>query len=568
MQPRRLQRSSRSRFRESSSTLLLPPNLRAKVLETYTMVKEYDTETGNKIINDYLILEEIGRGTYGKVKLAQDLRTNELVAVKIVERHSRRKHLEMNRSSQDRSREVKSGLPSGSILKIQREIAIWKLCFHPNVVKLIEVIDDPSSKKIYLILEHMEGGEVIWKDDDDMPTLPLQRSRAIFRDIVNGLDYLHYRGIIHRDIKPANLLVHSDGTVKISDFGVSYLHRIFMDGVEKAEEIDRELSKTAGSPAFFAPELCYTGDQRDSTDEVAMGEMGSGGVLAALTRSRSAKRLTGNRPKITKAIDVWALGVTLYCLVFGRCPFVAETEFELFNIVPNEELQFPHDDVDPDLQDLLLRLLDKNPETRITLEQVKYHAWVIEDLPNPEQWIRDTEPSGYHDDDFEGDEVVATDHVQQPSRFMKKLNKITSAIANFTVGFRWKNNKEPAAPTPEAKHRSMVSLHTRKQSSNSQRYSTGAIENWPTALANANSRDASLFGQQSHSYVPPSSFSDIRRGRKSDTSEEDALTFMEFTARPRQDTLQRDVLSGGNEQYNSRKIQIPYTERPAGYAQS
>ena len=82
MQQRRLQRrlSSRSRFKESSSTLhRLPPNLRAKVQETSTMVKEYDTETGNKIINDYLILEEIGRGTYGKVKLAQDLRTNELV---------------------------------------------------------------------------------------------------------------------------------------------------------------------------------------------------------------------------------------------------------------------------------------------------------------------------------------------------------------------------------------------------------------------------------------------------------------------------------------------------------
>jgi hypothetical protein len=77
-------------------------------------------------------------------------------AVKIVERHSRRKHLEMNRSSQDRSREARSGLPSnhGNILKIQREIAIWKLCFHPNVVKLIEVIDDPSSKKIYLSKLH------------------------------------------------------------------------------------------------------------------------------------------------------------------------------------------------------------------------------------------------------------------------------------------------------------------------------------------------------------------------------------------------------------------------------
>lgn len=163
---------------------------------------------------------------------------------------------------------------------------------------------------------------------------------------------------------------------------------------------------------------------------------------------------------------------------------------------------------------------------------------------------------------------------QQPSRFMKKLNKITSAIASFTVGLRWKSNREAAeyAPSsrPEAKHRSMVSLHTRKESSNSQRFSTGAIENWPTALLNANSRDASTFGQQSHSYVPPSAFNDMRRGRRSDTSEEDAQTFMEFTARPRQDTLQRDVFSGGSEQYNSRKIQIPYNEPPrdinAGYS--
>ncbi|KAJ2957651.1 hypothetical protein NQZ79_g6620 [Umbelopsis isabellina] len=375
MQQRKLQRRHSSRSKDVRTYARLPPNLRAKVRETRTMVKEYDTETGNKIINDYLILEEIGRGTYGKVKLAVDLRIDEFVAVKIVERHSRRKHLEMHRSSQDRSRD-KSGLPTnqGNVLKIQREIAIWKRCFHPNVVKLIEVIDDPSSKKIYLILEHMEGGEVVWKDEEDQPTLPLDRSRAIFRDIVNGLDYL-----------------------KISDFGVSYLQKPYVDGVEKAEDLDRELSKTAGSPAFFAPELCYTGEQRDSMEETN---------LAGLTRSRSMRRTSSySRPRITKAIDVWALGVTLYCLVFGGCPFVAETEFELFNIVPREDLKFPHEDVDNTLKDLLQRLLDKNPDTRITLDEVKRHPWVIEDVPNPEQWIKDTDPESYHDIDFEGDDI-------------------------------------------------------------------------------------------------------------------------------------------------------------------
>jgi serine/threonine protein kinase len=79
MQQRKLQRRHSSRSRDVRPHARLPPNQRAKVLETSTMVKEYDTETGNKIINDYLILQEIGRGTYGKVKLAVDLRTDEFV---------------------------------------------------------------------------------------------------------------------------------------------------------------------------------------------------------------------------------------------------------------------------------------------------------------------------------------------------------------------------------------------------------------------------------------------------------------------------------------------------------
>lgn len=533
MQQRKPQRRHSSRSRDVHAYARLPPNLRAKVRETSTMAKEYDTETGNKIINDYLILEEIGRGTYGKVKLAVDLRIDEFVAVKIVERHSRRKHLEMHRSSQDRSRD-RSGLPTnqGNVLKIQREIAIWKRCFHPNVVKLIEVIDDPSSKKIYLILEHMEGGEVIWKDDDDQPTLPLDRSRAIFRDIVNGLDYLHYRGVIHRDIKPANLLVHNDGTVKISDFGVSYLQKAYVDGVEKAEDLERELSKTAGSPAFFAPELCYTGEQRDSMEETN---------LTNLTRSQSMRRTSSySRPRITKAIDVWALGVTLYCLVFGGCPFVAETEFELFNIVPREDLKFPHDDVDDTLKDLLHRLLDKNPDTRITLDEVKRHPWVIEDVPNPDQWIKDTAPESYHDIDFEGDDIDVTPP-SQPNRFMRKLIKLTSAIASFTGMRKNKdssNNGDTRIPRADLKYQSMVSLHSRKEKIKEQRYSTGAVENWNVGLANANSRDITTGPTDQVGLA----------ARLSDASEEDFPGFMEFTTRRGDPRPELDT------QYNSRKI--------------
>ncbi|KAH7341912.1 kinase-like protein [Rhizoctonia solani] len=290
---------------------------------------------------------------------------------------------------------------SSTEAKIRREIAIMKKCRHENVVRLLEVIDDESNKKIFLILEHMPGGELKWRsgppDVPDHPLLTVERSRRVFRDTLLGLEYLHYQGIIHRDIKPANLLLDKDGNVKISDFGTSHfsyaLHlseslanelppgalvtqapnsesaRIFLD--------DSELAKTAGSPAFFAPELCYQ---------------------PAHTGSFSGTPVVDDqpRPKITKAIDIWALGVTLYCILFGVPPFSAESEYLLYRKIPSEDFKIPDTmGVDTLLTGgrfgedwkgtdnweraeegrqvikILSGLLEKDPKARWTLDQAK-----------------------------------------------------------------------------------------------------------------------------------------------------------------------------------------------------
>ncbi len=81
--------------------------------------------------------------------------------------------------------------------KIKREIAILKKCCHPHIVGLKEVIDDPSSDKIYLILEYLPGGEVQWQDPDSEIPKPIyteQQVRLIFRDLVSGVQYLHHQG--------------------------------------------------------------------------------------------------------------------------------------------------------------------------------------------------------------------------------------------------------------------------------------------------------------------------------------------------------------------------------------
>ncbi|KAF9202662.1 hypothetical protein BGZ49_007193 [Haplosporangium sp. Z 27] len=462
------------------------------VRETHTMKKEYDPMTGNKMINKYMVVRELGRGVHGKVKLCQDTITSEFCAIKIVDKTTRRR---LGRSQLSNEQ------------KIRREVAIMKKCIHPHVVRLIEVIDDPNARKIYLVLEFMEGGEVRWKDTEDKPILPLQDARSIFRDVVLGLEYLHTQGIIHRDIKPANLLLSADRSVKISDFGVSHFseknilerdlesppivskgfnipqasnvdgnlhHGSLASPVSssfsvKAHAInnsnqpelgspfqmrqpsntiqhqqwgdDLELAKTAGSPAFFAPELCYASDFSTTLTPVLSTSQTSFIMPTPVHRLSIPNSLStaGNgttRPPITKAIDIWALGVTLYCFIYGRCPFTADTEFELFNIIPRRQPDFPdsvagRDYVDPSLKDLLSRLLEKDVHKRITLKDIKEHPWVTEDLQDPIRWRIETDPSNYQRVHVTEEEVKGA--VTIMDKIKNRIRKLSVSIDSPTT---------------------------------------------------------------------------------------------------------------------------------------
>ena len=336
----------------------------SRVKETHYVHVEYDPVTRKRILNTYEILKDLGSGQHGKVKLAKDIATGKNVAIKIVDRTGKPALL-LNRITRGKGQTQED--------KIRKEIAIMKKCDHPHVVKLIEVLDAENSRKIYLVLEYLEKGEVKWQispeeilaklqtNSNDIsgniiledltpePLLKLKETKKIFRDVLSGLDYLHHQGIIHRDIKPSNLLVSKDHEVKISDFGVS-----FAANLDGEIQDDFELAKTAGTPAFLAPELCST---------------------------------QGSQIKVTNKIDIWSLGVTLYCLVFGCLPFYAESEFQLFESINHQEVKFP--DItrwrvaeqinEKDLtivKDLIIKLLDKNPDTRIDIDQIVQHPFV------------------------------------------------------------------------------------------------------------------------------------------------------------------------------------------------
>ncbi|WFD18916.1 non-specific serine/threonine protein kinase [Malassezia caprae] len=324
--------------------------------------------TGRRMINDYVVDGDLGRGSFGSVKLAHDDRTGECVAIKIVQREAPR-------------RLGVPYTPRQTDERLVREIRAMARCCHPHIVQLFEVIDDPNSRRLFLILEYMPGGALVWHDDLQRPTLTFNDARYIMRGVTEGLAALHACGVIHRDVKPANILLSEDGVPKISDFGCAYVRAEPGSADDLSSDTDPLLARTFGTPSFFAPELC-----RDASQG----------------------------PPVTKAIDVWALGVTLYCLLFGHTPFWADTEYLLLECIMHDDYALPatmgidsrpvgpraprwpplsgdqgagtpaapRSDEAEITAHLLDRLLDKDPRTRLTLDEALLHPWLAAGPPS------------------------------------------------------------------------------------------------------------------------------------------------------------------------------------------
>ncbi|XP_053673600.1 uncharacterized protein LOC128723855 [Anopheles nili] len=276
-------------------------------------------------LNQYKLLDQIGQGSYGLVKLAYSEEDSTHYAMKIL---SKRKLL---RKAGLMRRGPKRG--TSPLDRVYREIAVLKKLDHPNVVKLVEVLDDPLEDSLYLVFELVQQGEVL-----SIPTdTPLGEERAwnVFRDVLLGVEYLHYQRIIHGDLKPANLLLSDVGSVKVADLGVC---NEFL-----GEDAAMNNGSTAGTPAFRAPETL----------------------------------LPGQHFYNGKAADIWALGATLFSLVHGNVPFIATSVPGVYEKIKNDPLEYPAtSDISEELRDLIGRMLDKDPQQRITLPQIKEHPWL------------------------------------------------------------------------------------------------------------------------------------------------------------------------------------------------
>jgi serine/threonine protein kinase len=277
---------------------------------------------GTKMVNEYLLIKNLGKGTYGKVKLCKNKLTNKFFAIKVINKSLLNKVCD----SKGRPRKVEYSD------KVMKEIAILKKIDHPNIVKLFEVIDDPRNEKLFMVFEYVESNPVLKLSSKYKASKQLfteDQARKYFRDLISGLEYLHDNKIIHRDIKPENLLIDNNGTLKLTDFGVSHM----------LEDEDEFLYTSAGTPAFLSPEACQMGAYNG------------------------------------KSSDIWAAGVTLYVMLFNEVPFQGHGILDVYHSIIHNKPKFPSN-ASPSLIDLLERILDKNPKTRITIKEIKKHEWV------------------------------------------------------------------------------------------------------------------------------------------------------------------------------------------------
>uniref|UniRef100_A0A8D1I516 BR serine/threonine kinase 2 n=1 Tax=Sus scrofa TaxID=9823 RepID=A0A8D1I516_PIG len=266
-------------------------------------------------VGPYRLEKTLGKGQTGLVKLGIHCVTCQKVAVKIVNREK---------------------LSESVLMKVEREIAILKLIEHPHVLKLHDVYE--NKKYLYLVLEHVSGGE-LFDYLVKKGRLTPKEARKFFRQIISALDFCHSHSICHRDLKPENLLLDEKNNIRIADFGMASL-----------QVGDSLLETSCGSPHYACP-------------EVIRGEKYDG-----------------------RKADVWSCGVILFALLVGALPFDDDNLRQLLEKVKRGVFHMPHF-IPPDCQSLLRGMIEVDAARRLTLEHIQKHTWYIggKNEPEPEQ---------------------------------------------------------------------------------------------------------------------------------------------------------------------------------------
>jgi eukaryotic-like serine/threonine-protein kinase len=203
--------------------------------------------------------------------------------------------------------------------RFSRERQIGQELDHPGIVK---TFGGEEHSRTYMVIEWVEG-RLLRAILNEEGKLPVERAVAIALSICDALDYMHKHGVVHRDLKPENIMVGADDSIKLIDFGIAMK--------EDARRLTyTEMSPALGTPDYIAPEQVkgQRGDQRS---------------------------------------DIYALGVMLYEMLAGQPPYTGPNPLAVMNerlLHDPEPIRKLNPEVSPELEEILLRALERDPRHR------------------------------------------------------------------------------------------------------------------------------------------------------------------------------------------------------------
>jgi eukaryotic-like serine/threonine-protein kinase len=222
--------------------------------------------------------------------------------------------------------------------RFKREAQIGQTLDHPGVMKVIEPAAQEEPSQVYMVMEWVDG-RLLRNILSESAPLPSQRAVHITREILEALDYIHRHGVVHRDLKPENIMVAPNDTVKLIDFGLA--------GQEGSRRLTfAKLTQVMGTPNYISPE-----------------------------------QVKGRRGDARS--DIYSVGVMLYEMLTGKCPFDGPNPFAIMNErllnnpIPPREL---NPQISPELQEIIYRAMEREPQNRYPTAREFAH-----DLAHPEQ---------------------------------------------------------------------------------------------------------------------------------------------------------------------------------------
>lgn len=239
-------------------------------------------------------------------------------------------------------------VPKEKVMKMlgqfRREVFIMYELSHPHIIKLYNHFED--EKFFYLIMEIADGGNLFHKLYREKCFLE-RNAAQYFREVVLAVEYLHSHvpAIIHRDIKPENILLDKEGRIKLTDFGWSNYYSTDNPTLRYT---------MCGTLEYLPPEI--------------VSETGHN---------------TG--------ADIWCLGILLFEMLTGSTPFNSKGRDQMMSNITNAKAKFPHS-MPPLAKDLISKMIEKDPNKRISAKEIKAHAWLSQHKPIRETISQDCMP--------------------------------------------------------------------------------------------------------------------------------------------------------------------------------